>query len=115
MCRLREIPLQEQLDDVRSTRRELSKVIRQVDHEIQSVFAAAFADVLARRAESCEGDAAEVMREWEDSVRMLERTEQVAGIEARNWGWKPKSTSCPRPARTQTTAGRPARSSTSSA
>jgi outer membrane protein OmpA-like peptidoglycan-associated protein len=45
--------------------------------------AAAFADVLARRAESCEGDAAEVMREWEDSVRMLERTEQVAGVEAR--------------------------------
>ena len=37
--------LEEQLEDVRSTRRELSKVIRQVDHEIQTVFASAFADV----------------------------------------------------------------------
>jgi chromosome segregation protein len=37
--------LEEQLDDVRTTRRELSRVIKAVDEEIQSVFAAAFADV----------------------------------------------------------------------
>ncbi|MDX2379841.1 MAG: chromosome segregation protein SMC [Acidimicrobiia bacterium] len=37
--------LEEQLDDVRRTRRELSRVIAAVDGEIQSVFAAAFADV----------------------------------------------------------------------
>ena len=45
--------------------------------------AAAFAEVLSRRAEACEADAAEVRREWEDSVRMLERTEKVTGVEAR--------------------------------
>jgi chromosome segregation protein len=39
--------LEEQLEDVRSTRRELGRVIRAVDHEIQSVFAGAFADVSA--------------------------------------------------------------------
>ena len=37
--------LEEQLEDVRSTRRELARVIAAVDAEIQSVFAAAFADV----------------------------------------------------------------------
>ena len=37
--------LEEQLDDVRSTRRELSRVIKAVDQEIQTVFASAFADV----------------------------------------------------------------------
>ena len=37
--------LEEQLEDVRSTRRELARVIKAVDQEIQSVFAAAFADV----------------------------------------------------------------------
>jgi chromosome segregation protein len=37
--------LEEQLEDVRSTRRELSRVIAAVDQEIQSVFASAFADV----------------------------------------------------------------------
>jgi chromosome segregation protein len=37
--------LETQLEDVRTTRRELSKVIAAVDQEIQSVFAAAFADV----------------------------------------------------------------------
>jgi len=37
--------LQEQLDDVKSTRRELSKVIKAVDEEIVRVFAAAYADV----------------------------------------------------------------------
>jgi chromosome segregation protein len=37
--------LEEQLEDVRSTRRELSRVIRAVDQEIQQVFAVAFADV----------------------------------------------------------------------
>ncbi|MFM7064835.1 MAG: hypothetical protein ACKO04_15305, partial [Actinomycetes bacterium] len=37
--------LQGQLDDVRQTRRELAKVIRAVDEEIVSVFAAAYADV----------------------------------------------------------------------
>jgi chromosome segregation protein len=31
--------LEEQLEDVRSTRRELSRVIRAVDQEIQNVFA----------------------------------------------------------------------------
>ena len=39
--------LEEQLEDVRTTRRELNRVIRAVDQEIQSVFAAAFADVSA--------------------------------------------------------------------
>ena len=37
--------LEEQLEDVRTTRRELSRVIRAIDHEIQSVFAAAYGDV----------------------------------------------------------------------
>ena len=39
--------LEAQLEDVRSTRRDLQRVIRSVDAEIQSVFAAAFADVSA--------------------------------------------------------------------
>jgi chromosome segregation protein len=37
--------LEAQLEDVKTTRRELHRVIRAVDAEIQSVFAAAFADV----------------------------------------------------------------------
>ena len=37
--------LEEQLEDVRTTRRELNRVIKAVDEEIQTVFAAAFADV----------------------------------------------------------------------
>ena len=37
--------LEEQLEDVRSTRRELSRVIAAVDTEIQNVFASAFHDV----------------------------------------------------------------------
>src|SRR5690606_15212754 len=37
--------LQGQLDDVKASRRELSKVIRAIDEEIVNVFAAAFADV----------------------------------------------------------------------
>jgi len=37
--------LQGQLDDIRSTRRELSKVISSIDEEIVTVFASAFADV----------------------------------------------------------------------
>jgi len=37
--------LEEQLADVRNTRRELAQVIAAIDQEIQSVFAAAFADV----------------------------------------------------------------------
>ena len=37
--------LEEQLEDVRTTRRDLQRVIRSVDAEIQAVFAAAFADV----------------------------------------------------------------------
>ncbi len=37
--------LEGQLDDIRSTRRELSKVIKAVDEEIVNVFSAAFADV----------------------------------------------------------------------
>jgi chromosome segregation protein len=37
--------LETQLEDVRTTRRELSRVIKAVDQEIQTVFAAAFADV----------------------------------------------------------------------
>ena len=39
--------LEEQLEDVRNTRRELARVIKAVDLEIQTVFAAAFADVSA--------------------------------------------------------------------
>ena len=39
--------LEQQLDDVRSTRRELNRVIAAVDLEIQNVFQAAFADVSA--------------------------------------------------------------------
>ena len=37
--------LEEQLEDVRETRRELSRVIKAVDLEIQTVFASAYADV----------------------------------------------------------------------
>ncbi len=37
--------LQQQLDDVRNTRRELARVIKAVDEEIVSVFESAFADV----------------------------------------------------------------------
>ncbi len=37
--------LEEQLDDVRTTRRELHRVIKAVDEEIQTVFAAAYTDV----------------------------------------------------------------------
>jgi chromosome segregation protein len=37
--------LQEQLEDVKETRRELNKVIKAIDVEIANVFAAAFADV----------------------------------------------------------------------
>lgn len=37
--------LEDQLEDVKNSRRDLIKVIKQVDREIQSVFAAAFADV----------------------------------------------------------------------
>jgi chromosome segregation protein len=37
--------LESQLEDVKSTRRELAKVIRAIDHEIVEVFSAAFADV----------------------------------------------------------------------
>lgn len=37
--------LEEQLNDVRNTRRELMQVIKAIDQEIQSVFASAFADV----------------------------------------------------------------------
>jgi chromosome segregation protein len=37
--------LESQLDDVRSTRRDLSRVIKAIDGEIVSVFASAFADV----------------------------------------------------------------------
>jgi chromosome segregation protein len=41
----RHIFLEEQLEDVRTTRRDLSRVIKAVDQEIQNVFAGAFADV----------------------------------------------------------------------
>jgi chromosome segregation protein len=37
--------LQQQLDDVKESRRELSKIIKAIDGEIVSVFASAFADV----------------------------------------------------------------------
>lgn len=37
--------LEAQLEDVRTTRRELSRVIKAIDEEIQSVFGSAFADV----------------------------------------------------------------------
>jgi chromosome segregation protein len=43
--------LEAQLEDVRETRRELLRVIKAVDQEIQSVFAAAFADVSAHFAQ----------------------------------------------------------------
>jgi chromosome segregation protein len=43
--------LEEQLEDVRSTRRELARVIAAVDTEIQNVFAAAFHDVSANFSE----------------------------------------------------------------
>jgi chromosome segregation protein len=39
--------LEAQLEDVRSTRRDLAKIIRAIDGEIVEVFAAAFADVAA--------------------------------------------------------------------
>ncbi len=37
--------LQGQLDDIRATRRELTKVVRSIDEEIVAIFAGAFADV----------------------------------------------------------------------
>ena len=43
--------LEEQLTDVRNSRRELAQVIAAIDQEIQSVFAAAFADVSANFVE----------------------------------------------------------------
>jgi chromosome segregation protein len=43
--------LEEQLEDVRTTRRELARVIRAVDQEIQHVFAGAYADVSANFAQ----------------------------------------------------------------
>ena len=39
--------LEAQLEDVRSSRRDLARVIKAVDHEIQTVFASAFTDVAA--------------------------------------------------------------------
>ena len=42
--------LEEQLNDVRTTRRELNQVIRAIDAEIQGVFATAYADVSANFA-----------------------------------------------------------------
>jgi chromosome segregation protein len=39
--------LQEQLDDVKATRRDLAKIIRSIDGEIMAVFSSAFADVAA--------------------------------------------------------------------
>ncbi|MFV0307722.1 MAG: chromosome segregation protein SMC [Desertimonas sp.] len=51
----RHVFLEEQLDDVRSTRRELTRVIKAVDEEIQSVFAAAYADVSANFTSLFEG------------------------------------------------------------
>jgi chromosome segregation protein len=43
--------LQQQLDDVKNTRRELSRVIKAVDEEIVTVFESAFADVARHFAE----------------------------------------------------------------
>jgi len=43
--------LEEQLEDVRSTRRDLGRIIKAVDQEIQSVFAGAYADVSANFTE----------------------------------------------------------------
>ena len=43
--------LEEQLEDVRNTRRDLMRVIKAVDLEIQTVFAAAFADVSSHFAQ----------------------------------------------------------------
>jgi chromosome segregation protein len=43
----RHVFLQEQLDDVKNTRRDLHKVIKEIDREIMSVFTSAFADVAA--------------------------------------------------------------------
>jgi chromosome segregation protein len=43
--------LEAQLEDVRSTRRDLGRIIKAVDQEIQSVFAGAYADVSANFAE----------------------------------------------------------------
>src|SRR5690606_35976017 len=41
----RHVFLQEQLDDVKNTRRDLHKVIKEIDREIMNVFTSAFADV----------------------------------------------------------------------
>ena len=43
--------LEEQLEDVRSTRHDLGRIIKAVDQEIQSVFAGAYADVSANFTE----------------------------------------------------------------
>ena len=47
--------LEEQLEDVRTTRRDLNRIIKAVDQEIQSVFAAAYADVSANFTTLFEG------------------------------------------------------------
>ena len=47
----RHVFLEAQLEDVRSTRRDLGRIIKAVDQEIQSVFAGAYADVSANFAE----------------------------------------------------------------
>jgi chromosome segregation protein len=47
--------LEEQLEDVRTTRRELNRVIKAVDEEIQTVFASAYADVAANFATLFDG------------------------------------------------------------
>ena len=41
----RNIFLQEQLQDVRNSRKDLNKVIKSIDQEIVAVFSAAFADI----------------------------------------------------------------------
>jgi chromosome segregation protein len=43
----RHVFLQDQLDDVKNTRRDLHKVVKEVDREIMNVFTSAFADVAA--------------------------------------------------------------------
>ena len=52
-CRSATQFLEAQLEDVKSSRRDLAKVIRAIDDEIVNVFAAAFADVAAATSSSC--------------------------------------------------------------
>src|SRR5207248_1513596 len=67
--------LEGQLDDVKSSRRELGKVIRAVDAEIIQLFAAAFDDVNLHRF-------LDLVHEFRDEAQLLVVTHQKRTMEA---------------------------------